>query len=84
MPVADAFMVLMWSRPATGSLRVTWVTPATLWMCVVAASGGVGGGVAALVAVGGGVGWVVAGCVLIALGLGAASVAAVGVLQRQR
>ena len=30
MPPADVFMALLLSRPATGSLRHTWVTPATL------------------------------------------------------
>jgi len=35
VPLADAFMILMVSRPATGSLRTTWVTPATLWLSVV-------------------------------------------------
>lgn len=35
VPVADLFMILMLSRPATGSLRNTWVTPATLVLSVV-------------------------------------------------
>ncbi|HEY2353796.1 MAG TPA: hypothetical protein VGH79_02710 [Gaiellaceae bacterium] len=30
IPAADLFMVLLLSRPETGSLRSTWVTPATL------------------------------------------------------
>ena len=34
LPLADAFMVLMVSRPESGSLRATWVTPATLVLCV--------------------------------------------------
>ncbi len=32
--VADLFMLLMISRPTTGSLRATWVTPATLLLTV--------------------------------------------------
>jgi hypothetical protein len=32
MPLADGFMRVMLSRPQTGSLRSTWVTPATLWL----------------------------------------------------
>jgi hypothetical protein len=34
VPFADLFMIAMVSRPATGSLRTTWVTPATRWLCV--------------------------------------------------
>ncbi len=30
LPVADAFMVLMWSRPGSGTLRDTRVTLATI------------------------------------------------------
>jgi hypothetical protein len=30
VPAADVFMALLLSRPATGSLRNTWVTPATI------------------------------------------------------
>ncbi len=37
LPLADAFMLLMLSRPASGSLRATWVTPATLGLGVVVA-----------------------------------------------
>jgi hypothetical protein len=81
VPLADAFMLVMLSRPATGSLRVTWVTPATLWMGAALAFGGVCGGVFALVA-GGGVAWLVVGCVLFALAAGGAAVAVVGAVQR--
>ena len=28
-------MALMWSRPNGLSLGATWVTPATIWLCVV-------------------------------------------------
>jgi hypothetical protein len=34
IPLADLFMIAMVSRPATGSLRSTWVTPATRWLSV--------------------------------------------------
>src|SRR5690242_21899903 len=34
VPAADLFMALLLSRPATGSLRNTWVTPATLMLSV--------------------------------------------------
>ena len=83
LPPADLFMLLMLSRPATGSLRRTWVTPGTLWLCalVVVLGAGVGG---VLLGGGGGTGRVVAGCVLIAIAAGSASVLAVGALQRQR
>lgn len=37
IPLADVFMIAMLSRPSTGSLRNTWVTPATRWLTVVAA-----------------------------------------------
>lgn len=30
LPVADAVMVAMWSRPPSGTLRTTWVTTATI------------------------------------------------------
>jgi hypothetical protein len=39
LPVADFFMLAMFSRPATGSLRTTWVTPSTYWMTVVVSIG---------------------------------------------
>jgi hypothetical protein len=32
LPAADLFMLAMLSRPRSGSLRNTWVTPATLWL----------------------------------------------------
>jgi hypothetical protein len=37
IPLADLFMIAMVSRPSTGSLRTTWVTPATRWLTVAAA-----------------------------------------------
>ena len=85
LPLADLFMLAMLSRPETGSLRVTWVTPATLWLCVFVVAVGTPVG---LIALTGGVGdghWlrVAAGGVLILLALGGAAVAVVGVMQRR-
>ncbi len=34
LPVADAFMIAMFSKPASGTLRTTWVTPSTFWMAL--------------------------------------------------
>ena len=34
LPIADAVMAVMWSRPGGLSLGATWVTPATIWLCV--------------------------------------------------
>ena len=82
VPIADAFMLVMLSRPRTGSLRNTWVTPATLWMCVALAVVGAAAGALAIVA-GSGVGWLVAGAVAIVLAVGGAAVATVGAVQRR-
>jgi hypothetical protein len=81
--IADAFMIAMVSRPVTGSLRNTWVTPATFWLAVLTAGVstvlvGLGAlsfdGLARLAAV-------VIGALLL---LGSASVFLVGGLQRRR
>lgn len=81
--MADAFMVAMVSRPATGSLRNTWVTPATFWLSVLT-----GLVAAALLAVAASAftGWVRPAAALLGLLLllGAGSVFAVGVWQRRR
>lgn len=34
LPVADFFMLAMFSKPASGTLRTTWVTPSTYWMTI--------------------------------------------------
>ena len=79
--VADLFMVLLLSRPATGSLRNTWVTPATLGLglatglgsilCLALVSGSLSGG------------WRVAAVVGLALfAVGSLCVATVGLVQR--
>jgi hypothetical protein len=82
VPLADAFMLLMLSRPSTGSLRQTWVTPSTLWMCAALAVIGAAGGALAI-SLGTGVPWLVAGLVLIALAAGSAAVATIGAMQRR-
>ncbi len=33
LPLADSVLWLMFSRPGGLSLRTTWVTPATIWLC---------------------------------------------------
>jgi hypothetical protein len=85
LPVADLFMELMLSRPPSGTLRSTWVTPATLQMCgALAAIGGVLGIVLGRQALAAGA-WLeaAAGLVLLVLAIGAAAVAAVGLAQRR-
>jgi len=34
LPLADFFMLAMFSRPSSGTLRTTWVTPSTYWLTV--------------------------------------------------
>src|ERR671936_2888298 len=41
LPLADLFMILMASRPRSGSLRTTWVTPATIVLFFAAVVGGI-------------------------------------------
>ena len=81
VPPADAFMVLMVSRPRTGSLLRTWVTPATLQLCVAVAVAGLACGAFLVIA---GTPVVRAfGAALLVVSAGAAAVAAVGVAQRR-
>jgi hypothetical protein len=85
MPCADAFMVVLLSRPERGSLRNVWVTPATFWMSFAMAL--VAGALSAVL-------WIginsrsllgpAAAVILGVLALGAASVALVGGEQRRR
>jgi hypothetical protein len=85
IPVADAFMIAMFSRPASGSLRTTWVTPSTYWLTLATFLGavviaglllsGLIGAVTGLSIIG------VAICLLFAIGAGA--VAVVGNCQRR-
>jgi hypothetical protein len=74
--LADVFMAAMLSRPATGSLRNTWVTPATLWLCLLVAAAGVGLGTARI-AGGSPIGWLG-----ILIGVAAGAVCVVGAAQR--
>jgi hypothetical protein len=81
VPVADLFMILLLSRPATGSLRNTWVTPATLVLsvatgltsivCLAPAAAGLSGGLRVAVTL-----------VLALFAAGSLCVAAVGLAQR--
>lgn len=82
---ADLFMLAMLSRPVSGTLRTTWVTPATLALCVVTALAGLPLGAAALAGgvVSGRALRLVAGAVLVTVALGSVSVALVGALQRR-
>jgi hypothetical protein len=77
-------MILMVSRPRSGSLRTTWVTPATIALCVVTAIAGILLEVVVL-RVGTGDSSVPAmiGAALVAiLVVGSACVAAIGIAQR--
>jgi hypothetical protein len=81
VPVADLFMVLLLSRPASGSLRNTWVTPATLVLSV--ATGSTSIVCLAVAAAGLGGGWRVVVTLALALfAAGSLCVAAVGLAQR--
>jgi hypothetical protein len=85
IPPADLFMRAMISRPVTGSLRTTWVTPATLQLgllvgvislalaCFAFYRGFNGAGPQSLVG----------GVLLLCVALGAGSVAIVGTAQRR-
>lgn len=85
IPVADAFMVAMFSKPASGTLRTTWVTPSTYWLTLATFLGaviiaglllsGLIGAVTGLSIIG------VVICLLFAVGAGA--VALVGNCQRR-
>jgi hypothetical protein len=81
VPAADLFMILLLSRPATGSLRNTWVTPATLVLSVAAGSAAIVCLAAAAADLGGPV-RVVATLVLVLFAVGSLCVAAVGLAQR--
>jgi hypothetical protein len=34
LPIADFFMLAMFSKPPSGTLRTTWVTPSTYWLTI--------------------------------------------------
>ena len=85
LPVADLFMLAMFSKPSSGTLRTTWVTPSTYFMTIGSCIGavviaglllsGVIGGITTISIVG------VVICLLFAVGAG--SVALVGGGQRR-
>ncbi len=85
LPIADALMMLMLSRPGGGSLRTTRVTLATIWL-----SAGVSlvVGIPGLLLIGYAIfslEWLVLipGLPAASLGLGSASLAVFGIRQRQ-
>jgi hypothetical protein len=84
LPIADAFMWVMLSRPGGLSLRTTWVTPATIWLCLGVAVpllplavGLLGLGITGTQPL-----TIVGGLVALAFGVGAGTVALFGVRQR--
>ena len=81
LPAADRFMVVMISRPPTGTLATTWVTPATLLLS--AALAVVALLCAGFLVAGFGVERLFLGILLIAFGLGCAAVGLVGLAQRR-
>jgi hypothetical protein len=85
VPAADLFMLAMVSRPVTGSLRTTWVTPASLQLGL--AVGALSLALAAVLLDRGFTGSVplaiAGGLLLLGLGVGAGSVAVVGATQRR-
>ena len=80
VPLADLFMLLMLSRPATGSLRRTWVTPATLYLSATMLALGV---VLAIRLLAGGAAARIVGMVLLLVAAGAGAVTAIGLAQRR-
>jgi hypothetical protein len=81
VPLADGFMVAMISRPTTGSLSRTWVTPATLWLAGATAPLALVLGL--LLVAAGGLIPLVGAALLLLLCAGAAAVAVVGLAQRR-
>jgi CHASE2 domain-containing sensor protein len=85
LPLADLFMALMWSRPGGLSLRTTWVTPATIWLCVAVALLGAGLTIAAMAYAIASLHLLTLAAALLALliATGTGSVAAYGIRQRR-
>ena len=86
LPLADLFMWAMLSRPQSGSLGVTWVTPATFFLSALAAASAAIVLAVCAVALAGGGGWAaLAGIVVCAaLAAGSSAVGLVGLAQRRR
>jgi len=80
--VADWFMVAMLSRPSKGSMRRTWVTPATLWLALATALVFIVGFWLAIVHLDSAL-RIVAGIGSLCMVAGSAAVAAVGIAQRR-
>ncbi|MGI8610285.1 MAG: hypothetical protein ACR2MY_13865 [Candidatus Dormibacteria bacterium] len=85
LPVADMVMVLMWSRPPSGTLRDTRVTIVTIYLAVGVALVGLLLAVLslALVLTGGSVLWLPAGVLLLLLALGCTDLGLYGIRQRR-
>lgn len=84
VPLADLFMLVMASRPRSGSLSRTWVTPATLQMSIgVVAACLLADGLAAFGVVHASIVVIALLASLVLLALGAAAVALVGLAQRR-
>ena len=81
--VADLFMVAMYSRPPSGTLATTWVTPSTLQLAAGLAVVDVVLGLALLLTRPWGAVSVLLGLLLLLIAVGAGSVALVGGLQRR-
>ncbi|MEA2682213.1 MAG: hypothetical protein QOK05_541 [Chloroflexota bacterium] len=84
LPVADRVMVLMLSRPASGTLRDTKVTIVTIYLAIAVAVVGLVLAIlgVALATAGGQAAWVLAALVLLLLAGGCADLAIFGVRQR--
>ncbi len=86
IPLADLFMWATFSRPATGSLRATWVTPATLVLSFATTAGALAVAVACAVGWWSGGGWwpLAAGIVVgLLCAAGSSAVGLVGAAQRR-
>jgi hypothetical protein len=87
IPLADLLMRATFSRPATGSLRATWVTPATVVLSLATAAGAIAVVVASAAGWWPGGGWWAPGAGIV-LGLpvaaGSSAVGLVGIAQRRR
>jgi hypothetical protein len=80
--IADWFMVAMLSRPSKGSMRRTWVTPATLWLALATTVVLIVGLWLAIGHLDGAL-RIAAGIGLLCMAVGSAAVAAVGIAQRR-
>jgi hypothetical protein len=80
--IADCFMVAMLSRPSKGSLRRTWVTPATLLLALATTLGLIVGLWLAIGHLDGAL-RIAAGIGLLCMAVGSAAVTAVGIAQRR-